>query len=113
MGIFYLLNNHFSSEDFSIFNLVMASVYFLLAISYFYMAYRGDNSEFLEWDDEVLIYKPTQGKIHSYKIDKTPAITVTRNNLIIKAPNAQGTMASLKGYSEKDLEKLRASFRTD
>ncbi|CAL67202.1 hypothetical protein [Christiangramia forsetii] len=90
----------------------MSGAYVIVSVLYFYQAYqnRGNNGEYIEWDSESIKYKPSQGKTHSYKIKKIISLTVATNNLIIKAPNSQGTMASLKGYVEEDLQKLRQSF---
>ena len=86
--------------------------YLLIGLGYFYNAFKdGDNrGEYIEWDDERLNYKQNLGKIYSNKLNSLIAITVTKNNLIIKVQNSQGTLASLKGYSEEDLARLRARF---
>lgn len=111
MAVFYLLSAEWDEGEEN-FSFIMAGGYFLIAAGYFYMAYqnRGNNGEYIEWDDEFIIYKPAQGKIHSYKSKKLIRLSVATNNLIIKAPNAQGTMAPLKGYSNEEIEKLRSSF---
>ena len=84
----------------------------MISVLHFYQAYqnRGNNGEYIEWDHEVINYKPSMGKTYSYKIEKLINLTVATNNLIIKAPNARGTMAPLKGYAEEDIQKLRESF---
>jgi len=111
LAIFYLLSAEWNEPQ-NYFNFIMAGGYFIIAVGYFYMAHknRGNNGEYIEWDSESITYKPSMGKIHSFKIEKLMSLTVATNNLIIKAPNAQGTMASLKGYCEEDIEKLRSSF---
>ena len=111
LAVFYFLSNDWDEPQ-NYFNLIMSVGYLIIGALYFYQAHqnRGNNGEYIEWDDEFIIYKPAQGKIHSYKLKKLISLTVATNNLIIKAPNAQGTMAPLKGYAEEDIEKLRSSF---
>jgi len=111
MAVFYLLSAEWD-EGREYFDFIMAVAYFIVSGLYFYQAHqnRGNNGEYIEWDDEFIIYKPAQGKIHSYKLKKLINLSVATNNLIIKAPNAQGTMAPLKGYSDEEIEKLRSSF---
>jgi len=111
LAVFYLLSSEWD-EGREYFDFIMAVAYFIVSGLYFYQAHqnRGNNGEYIEWDDEFIIYKPAQGKIHSYKLKKLIRLTVATNNLIIKAPNAQGTMAPLKGYSDEEIEKLRSSF---
>lgn len=111
MAVFYLLSAEWD-EDREYFEYIMAGAYFIVSGLHFYQAYqnRGNNGEYIEWDEETITYKPAEGKIHSYKIRKLISLTVASNNLIIKAPNAQGTMAPLKGYSDEEIEKLRTEF---
>ena len=101
-----------SENDSPTFNWLMGVAYLLIGLGYFYNAFNnsGKKGEYIEWDEERLNYKQNMGKVYSYKLNSLIALTVTKNNLIIKAQNAQGTMAPLKGYSEEDLEKLRARF---
>lgn len=111
MAFFYLLDAEWG-EDKSVFEFVMSGAYLLVSILYFYSAYKqsGEKGEYIEWDENLLIYKQNLGKIHSYKIESLTNLTVAKNNLIIKARNGQGTMAPLKGYSEEDLQLLWAEF---
>ena len=111
MAGFYLLSSEWG-EDRTTFEFFMSGAYLIISLLYFYQAYqnRGNKGEFIEWDSESIKYKAYQGKTHSYKIGKLMSLTVATNNLIIKAPNAQGTMAPLKGYAEEDIQKLRSSF---
>ena len=111
VGITYFLNIIYSEEQ-KTFNLVMAVFYVILAALYFYQEFRSkeNKGEYIEWDDDNLNYKIHLGKLHSYKISSLIKVVVSENNLIIKAPNSQGTMASLKNYSEEDLQKLRSRF---
>tara|TARA_B100000929_G_scaffold280507_1_gene258562 strand:+ start:216 stop:635 length:420 start_codon:yes stop_codon:yes gene_type:complete len=111
LALFYFLSHDWDVNK-NYFNIIMCIGYFIIAALYLYQAYqnRGNNGEYIEWDEESIIYKPSMGKTHSYKIQKLTNLTVATNNLIIKAPNARGTMAPLKGYSEEDIQKLRKSF---
>jgi len=111
LPVFYLLS-YVWYENQNNFNIIISGGYFIISALYFYQAHqnRGNNIEYIEWDEETITYKPAQGKIHSYKLKKLISLTVATNNLIIKAPNAQGTMAPLKGYSDEEIEKLRTEF---
>ena len=111
MSIFYLLSQILVEED-GTFNYFMSFGYLIIGLLYFYQNYRGGHKkgEFIEWNDTVLNYQQNFGKFYSFKLNSLINITVTRENLIIKAQNAQGTMASLKGYSEEDIAKLRGKF---
>lgn len=92
---------------------MIGGCYFFAGLGYFYQAFRnkGRKGEYIEWDQDFLAYKPNLGKLHRYPIRQLKGVTVAENNLIIKAPNAQGTMAPLKGYSENDILKLRDAFQ--
>ncbi|WP_405198191.1 hypothetical protein [Christiangramia sp. LLG6405-1] len=111
MSIFYLVSQIIVEED-GTFNYFMSFGYLIIGLLYFYQNYRYGHKkgEFIEWNDTVLNYQQNFGKFYSFKLGSLINVTVTRNNLIIKAQNAQGTMASFKGYSEEDLAKLRARF---
>lgn len=111
LAVFYLLSAEWDEPQ-EYFEFIMFGAYLVVSGLYFYQAYqnRGNNGEFIEWNNECITYKPSQGRTHSYKIEKLISLTVAKNNLIIKAPNVKGTMAPLKGYSEEDLQKLRQSF---
>jgi len=111
MSIFYLLS-HILAEVDGTFNYYMSFGYLIIGLLYFYQnyRYRHKKGEFIEWNDTVLNYQQNFGKFYSFKLNSLINITVTRENLIIKAQNAQGTMASLKGYSEEDIAKLRGKF---
>ncbi|GAA4319824.1 hypothetical protein GCM10023115_46510 [Pontixanthobacter gangjinensis] len=112
LGIVYYLNKNYSEEKLLTFNFVISICYVILSMLYFYKAFGKpeNNKEFIEWDDNVLNYKPIRGKIHSYKINDLINLKVSNSNLIIKAPDAKGTMAELNGYSETDLQKLESRF---
>jgi len=88
MSILYLLSQ-ILVEEAGTFNYYMSFGYLIIGLLYFYQNY---------------------GKFYSFKLSSLMNITVTRGYLIIKAQNAQGTMASLKGFSEGDVAKLRARF---
>ena len=111
MSIFYLLSQILVEED-GTFNYFMSFGYLIIGLLYFYQNYRCGHKkgEFIEWNDTVLNYQQNFGKFYSFKLSSLINVTVTRENFIIKAQNAQGTMASLKGYSEEDIAKLRARF---
>lgn len=111
MSIYYLLSQILSEED-STFNYFMSFGYLIIGLLYFYQNYRygQKKGEYLEWNDTVLNYQQNFGKLHSYKINSLINITITQNNFIIKAQNARGTMASLKGYSEEDIARLKERF---
>lgn len=111
LALFYFLSHDWDKNQ-NYFNIIMSVGYLMISVLHFYQAYqnRGNNGEYIEWDHEFINYKPSMGKSYSYKIEKLINLTVATNNLIIKAPNARGTMAPLKGYSEEDIQKLRESF---
>ncbi|WP_295178759.1 hypothetical protein [uncultured Christiangramia sp.] len=111
MSIFYLFSQILSAED-STFNYFMSFGYLIIGLLYFYQNHRygQKKGEYIEWNDTVLNYQENFGKFYSFKLSSLINVTVTRENFIIKAQNAQGTMASLKGYSEEDIAKLRARF---
>jgi len=111
LAVFYLLSAEWDEPQ-EYFEFIISGAYLVVSGLYFYQAYQnqGNNGEYIEWDNECISYKPSQGRIHSYKIGKLISLTVATNNIIIKAPTAQGTMAPLKGYSEEDLQKLRSEF---
>ncbi|WP_026915539.1 hypothetical protein [Christiangramia portivictoriae] len=114
MSTFYLLSQILSEED-STFNYFMSFGYLIIGLLYFYQNHRygQKKGEYIEWNDTVLNYQQNFGKFHSYKISSLINTTVTKNNFIIKAQNAQGTMASLKGYSEEDIARLKERFNKD
>ncbi|TRO65280.1 hypothetical protein [Christiangramia sabulilitoris] len=112
LGVFYFLLNLGGDESLS-FNWIIGIAYLVVGLLYLFQAYRSRNkdAEYIEWNHEKLNYKPNMGKVHSYKLESLINITVSKNNLIIKAPGAQGTMAPLKGYSKDDISKLRGAFQ--
>ena len=87
--------------------------YTIVGILYGFSAFknRSKNAEYIEWDDQNLIIQKAGAKALNYRLTETNEITVTPNNLIVKAPNAAGTMAELKGYSEEDIALLKSRFR--
>lgn len=91
---------------------LLPGLYLLSAILYFIGAIRmkGKNSEYIEWDHEKLIVKKQNEKPKGYLLSNLNNLTIATQDLIIKAPNASGTMMDLKGYSEDDIQKLRADF---
>jgi hypothetical protein len=111
MSVTYYLSN--DSTERSTSEWLFSIGYLIIAILYFFSAYkyRGKRTEYLEWDDENLNYQQSLGKLHSYKIENLISLTVAENNLVIKAQNAQGTMAPLKGYSDEDIRKLKSRFQ--
>lgn len=113
MSVTYYLSN--DSTERSTSDWLFSIGYFIIAGLYFFSAYkyREKRAEYIEWDDENLNYQQCLGKLHSYKIDNLISLTVAENNLVIKAPNAQGTMAPLKGYSEEDILKLKSRVQED
>lgn len=97
------------------FEILIGFGYLIISILYFYQAYqnRGDLGEYIEWNEDILRFKPNLGKVQTFKLGNLIKLTVAENNFIIKAPNAQGTMAPLKGYSKEDIIKLREAFQKD
>lgn len=112
MGLFYMLSRYFSEDNSVWNNFTLVIFYIVLGLLYFFRSYweSRQNGEFIEWNDEFLIYKPIGQKIQVYKINELSGLTVSNNDLIIKAPGAQGTMVELKGYCEEDIAKLRSQF---
>ena len=112
LGSSYLLMN-LSENESRTFYYIIGSGYLIIGLGYFFQEFkiRSNKGEYIEWNHNTLIYKPNLGKVSVYKIENLINVTVAENNLIIKAPNAQGTMASLKGYSENDILKLREAFQ--
>ena len=112
LGIIYLQNNNYAEKEGLPFDFFLVIFYVFLSSLYFYRAYRmtGNPGEFIEWNEDYLNYKQYQAKLKSYEINSLTAITLTENNLIIHAPQSRGIMPPLKGYSEIDIEKLRARF---
>lgn len=113
MSITYFLSNDAAERSTS--EWLFSIGYLIIAVLYFFNAYkyRGKRAEYIEWDEQNLKYQQSMGKLYSYKIENLINLTVAENNLVIKAPNAQGTMASLKGYSEADILKLKTRFPKD
>ena len=114
MSIFYLVSQIIVEED-GTFNYFMSFGYLIIGLLYFYQNYRYGHKkgEFIEWNDTVLNYQQNFGKFYSFKLSSLVNVTVTRENFIIKSQNAQGTMASLKGYSEEDIAKVSARFENN
>ncbi|MDT0643525.1 hypothetical protein RM553_11840 [Zunongwangia sp. F363] len=91
---------------------LLPCLYLIPSILYFISALqiKGKNSEYIEWNEERLIVKKQGEKPIEYKLSDLKNLTVANNDLIIKAPKATGTMMSLKGYSEEELQKLQLEF---
>ena len=91
---------------------LLPGLYLLLGLLYFVAIRKNKirNSEYIEWDHEKLIVKKQNEKPNGYLLSTLNDLKVTTDDLVIKAPDASGTMMNLKGYSEDDIRKLRADL---
>jgi hypothetical protein len=108
MGISFL----FISE-----NYVSGVLNILLAISYFsfhlYNIKKGRNKDYIKWDNNTVIVGRVGEKPLEYSLNEIQSITHTPNNLIIISGAAAGTMVELNGFSNEDLELLKARFHLE
>ena len=92
---------------------ILSGLNLLLGLFYFGLHFfqKGQNQEFIAWDEEQLTISKWQQKPVTYPLAEVSQIFITGSYFIVKtSPEAPGETMELSGYSESDLDLLKSRF---